>query len=91
MHLLNYNQFVETMHCCEARSLGGNFSVRDAPDVSTSDEETILRKGFNTHSFKLPNGCVIEVYETGELFLSEQSGSAKKIRDKDTVQQHLIS
>jgi|TARA_R110000868_G_scaffold391261_1_gene661199 hypothetical protein len=58
--------------------------------VQSGAEKTSLKAGFNTHSIELPNGCVINVQENGEVFLQEANAAPKKLRNKDSVQCLLV-
>jgi len=97
MHILNYNQFIETQHCHEEFwGFGGEYSSSPMPatkppvKASTSGKVTTLKEGFGEHAMKLPNGCTITTNDKGEVFLSEKDGAPKKIRNKDSVQNMLV-
>jgi hypothetical protein len=101
MNILDYTQNTMTRHCHEIMFddgfctyySGGSRRHKDAASrskVQTSGNETTCKEGFNSHSLKLPNGCVIEVKENGEVYMCEEGGQAKKIRNKDSLQKLLV-
>lgn len=96
MNILDYNQSNMMRHCHEIMFDDGlctyysGGSRRHRSKVQTSGAETTCKEGFNTHSLKLPNGCVIEVKESGEVYMREDGGQAKKIRNKDSLQKLLV-
>jgi|TARA_R110002126_G_C10490909_1_gene504508 hypothetical protein len=100
MKILDYNQNITARHCHEimiddgvCTHYSGGTRGRSSPPqskVQTSGNETTCKDGFNTHSLKLPNGCVIEVKESGEVYMREDGGQAKKIRNKDSLQKLLV-
>jgi hypothetical protein len=101
MHILDYNQSNMMRACHEIMFddglctyySGGSRRHRPSAEqskVQTSGNETTCKDGFNTHSLKLPNGCVIEVKESGEVYMREDGGQAKKIRNKDSLQKLLV-
>jgi|TARA_R110000868_G_scaffold391261_1_gene661198 hypothetical protein len=87
MHILDYNTFVETMHCqkrrrqrCDGACVG-----------KKQDAQTSLRDGFNTYAVTLPNGCTVRMNENGEVHIAEKDAPFKKLRNADKIQQHLVN
>jgi len=98
MNIIDYNAYTFNRQCHDIMIDDGVCTIyssgrhRDKPasKVQTSCDETTISEGFNAHSIKLPNGCVINVHENGEIYLREDGGQAKKIRNKDSLQKLLV-
>jgi len=90
MHILDYNQFVETMFC-QRNPLGGpGYDDPSCCHSSNKNQEKTLSEGFNTYAVTLPNGCIVTMNEAGEVHIKEKNSAAKKLRHKDPIQQHLV-
>lgn len=94
MHILNYNDFAASLFKCDEWDGGGfdYYGSRAAIPkyATTTDNQTTLSEGFNTHSVTMPNGCVVELHENGEVYKTEADGTRNKVRFNDDLLNKLI-
>lgn len=96
MFILDCTQHISQTHKCDilvGDGYGGTYRRRRSTPpqkAETDGQKTTLREGFNAHSITMPNGCVITVNESGEVYMTEQGGAPRKMRHKDAVVKNMI-
>jgi|TARA_R110002126_G_C10490909_1_gene504509 hypothetical protein len=95
MQILDYNHRIETQLCHDVMWGGeggiGGIRRHNPAKAKTEGKVTTIKEGFNDHAVVLPNGCTITINESGEVYLQEDGGAQKKLRNRDALQKCLIT
>ena len=105
MHILNYQNFIDSQHVCRidgdgcmsARAMHRRHSARrrveNNPVKPQAQGQTgiKLKENFDKFSVQLPNGEELITYQDGRLELKSKDGDVRPMLPSNAVRKNLIS